>query len=582
MFIESKSAQIEVIGELGSWQLSTTAAVDKNGVEIIKISLDAPEKTLFPNLRLKWHVKKIDMQYLWHESRAFEYYIPAAWTGFYDSNVATSIPVLQLFNQQCENRFLVAVGETLRDIKMKAGVYEESNTVQFDIILFSTPEAPADHYETELYIDCRRTFYSDAIKDAMDFLRKDNPVKNIPDGAYNPVYSTWYNFHQNLFAAELEAECKEAVKYGIKTIIVDDGWQTDDNNRGYAFCGDWELSKRRFPDMDNHVGKIHGLGMDYMMWLSVPFMGEKSKNFDKFKNMLVDLGATRNTGTLDPRFPEVREFLIQTYERIVRDYNIDGLKLDFIDWFKFRGEDPAIKDDYNGRDIKSLPLAVDRLMTDVSERLRTINPDILIEFRQNYIGSAIQKYGNLLRALDCPNDCLSNRVRTLRLRMTSGDNAVHSDMLEWHADENYEIAALQFINIIFSVPQISIKFSEIPEEHKKMLKFYLDFWTAHKNTLMFGKLKAYHPEEAFPLVTAENTTEKIIAVYGSNSCIEAKNSPNIYIVNGSGNTDFVIDTDKIGCTVTIFNALGEKISETEIEQPLQKVKIPLAAIAFIG
>ena len=88
-----------------------------------------------------------------------------------------------------------------------------------------------------------------------------------------------------------------------------------------------------------------------------------------------------------------------------------------------------------GRDIKSLPLAVNRLLSDVMERLKAIKPEILIEFRQSYIGPAIRKYGNIFRAADCPADILTNRVRTVDLRLFSGNTAVHSDMLEWNMNE---------------------------------------------------------------------------------------------------------------------------------------------------
>ena len=47
-------------------------------------------------------------------------------------------------------------------------------------------------------------------------------------------------------------------------------------------------------------------------------------------------------GTLDPRFPEVREYLVQTYERVIGEWGFDGVKLDFIDCFTLGSHDPAI------------------------------------------------------------------------------------------------------------------------------------------------------------------------------------------------------------------------------------------------
>ena len=59
--------------------------------------------------------------------------------------------------------------------------------------------------------------------------------------------------------------------------------------------------------------------------------------------------------------------------------------------------------------------AIDVLMTDVTETLRAINSEVLIEFRQPYVGPAIRKYGNMLRVADCPNDAICNRQDIVNL-----------------------------------------------------------------------------------------------------------------------------------------------------------------------
>ena len=114
-------------------------------------------------------------------------------------------------------------------------------------------------------------------------------------------------------AGKIEAEAKIAASLGMKTIIVDDGWQTDDTSRGYAYCGDWEVSRRRFPDMAAHVKRVQAAGLKYMMWYSVPFVGEKSKNFGRFKGKYLYHNGHLRASVLDPRFPDVRAL---TEERI--------------------------------------------------------------------------------------------------------------------------------------------------------------------------------------------------------------------------------------------------------------------------
>ena len=164
----------------------------------------------------------------------------------------------------------------------------------------------------------------------------------------------------------------------------------------------------------------------------------------------------------------------------------------------------AIAQNYAGRDIKSIPMAVDRLLSDVITRLKTIKPDILIEFRQNYIGPAVRKYGNIFRAADCPADIAVHRVRMVDLRLFSGNTAVHSDMLEWNMASTAEVAARQLLNVIFSVPQISIRFAELPPEHRKMLSFWLNWLVEQREVLLQGRFMPYHPELNYPVISAVN------------------------------------------------------------------------------
>lgn len=189
---------------------------------------------------------------------------------------------------------------------------------------------------------------------------------------------------------------------------------------------------------------------------------------------------------LDPRFPEVRDYLIGLYEKALREWDLDGFKLDFIDTFEIRGEDPAVAENYAGRDFKSLPEAVDVLLSETMRRLRAIKPEVMIEFRQRYIGPAMRKYGNMFRAADCPNDAVTNRVRTIDVRMLAGDSAVHADMLMWNYAEPVETAALQLLNVLFSVPQVSVRLEAVPAEHRAMLRFYLGFWREYRDVLLDG------------------------------------------------------------------------------------------------
>ena len=152
----------------------------------------------------------------------------------------------------------------------------------------------------------------------------------VPDFAKDAMYSSWYSFHQDLTDKSIEKECEGAKKCGFKSIIVDDGWQTDVVGEGYSACGDWEVAQSKIPDMAEHVKRVHDIGLKYILWFSIPFVGYKSKNWDKFKNKILYKIDRLSAGILDPRYPDVREFLIKTYENALKNYDLDGFKLDFI------------------------------------------------------------------------------------------------------------------------------------------------------------------------------------------------------------------------------------------------------------
>ena len=224
-----------------------------------------------------------------------------------------------------------------------------------------------------------------------------------------------------------------------------------------------------------------------MLWLSVSFVGDESKAWARCNGKFVDVHGEKSpgrVGVLDPRFPDVRDYLIRTYERVVGEWGFDGAKLDFIDQFKLVGKDPALKDDYAGRDYRSVPDAVNRLMKDVIAHLKRIKPDVLVEFRQAYMGPAILQYGNMMRAADCPADPCANRKRICDLRLTSGKTAVHSDMLVWSRDETPEGAALPILNALFSTIQYSMVLSTLPPAHAEVIRHWIAFSREHREALL--------------------------------------------------------------------------------------------------
>ena len=537
--------EVEVACEKpGEWTIAAERVEAGEGVETLKLVLEAPSAAVPPKFTVSWRIPQVDIQNLWAVNEPY-CGLRANWGGAYYSALSYHQPVYVCFNADDRSRFAVAASECARHLTFKGGVREEGSFIESSFIYFDSVEAPMTRYETEIRFDTRPLFFGDAVRDAVAWVERSAGIVPCvpPSAAFDPLYSTWYDFHQDLHAADVEAECALAAKLGMKTIIVDDGWQTDDTGRGYAYCGDWQVSTNRFPDFAAHVAKVQAMGMKYMVWYSVPFIGYKSVNYATFKGKYLREDDNQQAAVLDPRFPEVRKFLVDTYVKAVKAANLDGLKLDFINSFSFYGEDPAKEDDYAGCDMKSVPLAVDRLMTEIREALVRIKPGILIEFRQPYNGPAIRTYGNMLRVGDCPGDMRQNRVSIANMRLAAGNTAVHADMLEWNFDEPPSVSARNIINSIFGVVQYSVMLREAPPEHLAMIAKWIRFSQDHRDTLLKGEFRPHHPELMYPVIEAESADELIIGVYDDGRVIEVPSDKKTFLLNATGKDSLVIRRD---------------------------------------
>jgi alpha-galactosidase len=495
---------------------------------------------------------------------------------------SSGAPVVALFNVAGTNRLTFASSEAVQPLLLRFGLNEESSSLACSVSFFTEAAAPLKEYSATVRIDTRGKPASECLNDVQAWwagMPAYAPCA-VPERARLPMYSTWYSFHQRLDPALIEAQCRLAREIGCGSVIVDDGWQTDDNSRGYAYCGDWEVTPGKFPDMKAHVRRVHELGMKYLVWFSVPFVGIHSKAHARFKGKFLS-GSSGAWAVLDPRFPEVREYLAGLYERAVREWDIDGLKLDFIDCFNLSDESRGLTG--NGRDIGQPETAVEALLADVTARLGRVKPGVMIEFRQGYIGPLMRKFGNMFRAGDCPNDAIGNRARTLDVRMLCGSTAAHSDMLEWSPAESAESAALQLLNVFFSVPQISVMLDRVPPEHVEMLKFLLTFWRENRDVLLDGTIVPLHPELGYPQVHASSAEKYCVALYADTPIrLDGLSQAALIVVNAAGLDRCVLETAGLRFrTMTLFDCRGRIVRTDEAPSGAGLFRLPLVASGIL-
>ena len=545
----------------------------------ITVDVDFSEEVIPESLTLRWYFSAKDCSFTWNPSMMDIHGLYFDWgKKTIKSRLASWMPLQQIISRDGQNKICISVSDVDTPIEIGTGIREEDATIECDVTFFTLPTSPTKHYSAVLRLDMRDIPFYDSIYDVSDWWENGCGYKSayVPDSARLPMDSLWYSFHQNLNTDEILKECKASKEIGMHTVIIDDGWQTDDNNRGYAYCGDWLVAPKKMGDMNALVKDIHNIGMNVMLWYSVPFMGIYCEKYNEFKDMLLDgCGDEKTFFALDPRYKKVREYLCSVYVRAVEEWQLDGLKLDFIDSFVLKGR--ALEFDEK-RDYQSLEDAIHALMGEVKERLTAINPDILIEFRQSYVGPSIRKYGNILRVGDCPCDILKNRFNAVNLRLTSGKTAVHSDMLMWNMEDSVENAALQLTSALYTVPQISVRVDKLPEEHYKMLRFYLDFWKEWREVLLDGKLTATNPESEYSLVCSTLEDKAIFTAY--NNPVISVNTEVAVAVNATAKKYLIIKNAE-DFSYRVLNCMGEIIANGTIEGPLQEIRVPVAGIIIL-
>lgn len=550
---------------------SFTEEIIADGILQVKLNASRAEGADKLELRLDWETDDIGVNAVWNPCNYRNKSVRPNWAGAYGSAAMSNAPVLCNVAYDDTNRLTIACSDAKNHVDIRSGVVEE--TAELTNMVKINVDCAISAYECYVRIDTRTIPFYRCVQDIAKWWEtfSEYAPAHVPDTAREPLYSAWYSFHQQVDVEKIVEECRFFSELGCKSLIVDDGWQTDNNERGYAYCGDWQPTPVKVPDMKAFVDAVHSTGLKFVLWYSVPFVGKHSKAYERFKDKMLGQAMT-DTFTLDPRYPDVREYLIDLYRRAMLDWGLDGFKLDFIDSFRQSGE---VKD---GMDFVSVYDAVDRLMKDVLAALREINPDVLVEFRQSYMGPLMRSFGNMIRVGDCPNDSLSNRLGALALRLTSGGTAVHSDMVMWNYGEPVELAAFQLTNVLFAVPQISVRHDKMPEEHSKMVKNYLSFWTKYRNVLLDGELFMKGYASDYTYVSARLGETQVGAVYAGRIANVEKQTDEIVLVNASMEREIFVDAGFGGkYEYTVNDCLGNEISKGTaiLGGPLVKISVPV-------
>ncbi|SEL65779.1 glycoside hydrolase family 36 protein, partial [Streptacidiphilus jiangxiensis] len=484
------------------------ARIEELGAQVVEVEVRSSEPAPVADadgrgaVRIEWRVPCVDAVAYWTPGAADGAgWLPAAWSAPRRVSVASDAPVGALVGTGDVGicTFATRPAGGAAEVLIGAGVVEETGEFR---VWMQAPDV------LTVRIDTSRRHFADCLAEVAEWWAAGEQVRpvRVPDAARRPAYSTWYSMHQQVTPEAVERQAALGKELGLDTIIVDDGWMTGDRGRGYGHCGDWEPVS--LPDTAAHVARVHALGVRYLLWYALPFVGRASSVWDEFQPYALARLDALDAIVVDPRYQAVRAHLADRLARAVEEWHMDGLKIDFIDRFHV-AEPPPVGP---GADCASVGEGVERLLAEIRRRIDAVAPHAMVETRQPYVSPGLWPYATMIRAVDCPLGPGENRRHTIDTRLVAGPLAVHADMLMWHPGEPVEQIACHLINVLFAVPQISVDLALLSEEQREVLAFWLGVFRDRAELLQRGALRPSRPDLGYPLVRAESHAGTSVAV----------------------------------------------------------------------
>jgi alpha-galactosidase len=446
-----------------------------------------------------------------------------------DKHVAanTGVPYIALINRSGDNRAAFGSFDQLTETCLSADLSEAERAYRFRLQKpdFPGQTIPVEGRRQEIF------FVSKACQPWSQVLQRYThlldqtiqPAKMpLPDCAFDPVFCTWTAIHHDVSHDWIMHNARIAAELGFRTWITDDGWFMEKGEfADYRYAGDWQPHASKFPDMKAHVHAVQALGFRYLLWVSPFMVGDSSDAAQRYDHLLTTGQPVNFFRNLSPQQPETHASVSDLLERLVRDYDLDGLKIDFIDSIK-----PA------GAAAETFGSSLYHTLYEATERARAIRPDLLVEFRNSYANLASRSYSNIYRCSDVPLNYTLNRWQAVMLRLLTPDRAVHLDPALWHPGESDENVAVHLINVIVSVPMISVELDRYPKTHLELIRYWVGFYNTHRDTIIHGEFKPALAPGHVPLIVFQGAQESIIGLY-EDVPVPVLDQASVWILNAS-------------------------------------------------
>ena len=300
--------------------------------------------------------------------------------------------------------------------------------------------------------------------------------------------ATFFNFNRR----KILALAKSAKKLGIEMFILDDGWFGKRNN-DFAGLGDWVENRKKLPGGIKYIAnRINKMGMKFGLWFEPECVNPDSDLYRAHPDWAISIPGReitlgRNQLILDLTRKEVREYIVDSVDKVLNNAHIEYVKWDY---------NRHISDMYSSG-LKQQGEFFHRYTLGLYEVLGEIfhkrHPEILFE--------SCSSGGN---RFDLGMLCFSPQIWTSdntdpieRLDIQSGvynfypqsTVSAHVSMAP-HAQTLRDTPIQTRFNVAaFGVLGYELDFAELTPAERKQVKEQIAYYKQHRRTFQYGQLK---------------------------------------------------------------------------------------------
>ena len=328
--------------------------------------------------------------------------------------------------------------------------------------------------------------------------------------------ATFFNFNRS----KILALARSAKKLGIEMFVLDDGW-FGKRNSDFAGLGDWVENRKKLPGGIKYIANaVNKMGMKFGLWFEPECVNPDSDLYRAHPDWAISIeGRTitlgRNQMVLDLTRREVRDYIVDSVDKVLSNANIEYVKWDY---------NRHISDMYSSS-LKQQGEFFHRYIMGLYEVLGRIfrdkHPNILFE--------SCSSGGN---RFDLGMLCYSPQIWTSdntdpieRLDIQGGiynfypqsTVSAHVSMAP-HAQTLRDTPIQTRFNVAaFGVLGYELDFRELTPTERKQVKEQIAFYKAHRRTFQYGQLKKVknkrHDEITWQISSNDETMAAIYQKY---------------------------------------------------------------------